>query len=787
MVFEKTLCFFLSDSRIVFVIKVMITDRISSLPIPFAEKKGFFADRNLEVDIRTCVDYKGIVTLLESGRIDACELPTTVFLYECLLRKSNLKKFYKGCYLSHAPLNFFAKFSFKPYELALNQTYDIPVSHIHAPERFFAEKFFQNYFPDKAPRTRYLETPYYLFEKTLRSATSLGMAGDSIFHPFLNKFHSLEKSTKTILPDLAGKCIPSTMLVFSGQFATKFPKETDAFLRSVRDSIECLAHLDADSIDALASDPTLQHLYSHYRFGETKQALLQNTQKKQKIFHWKGDSGLLVKLLDGQYFPGIKRTVEPGEIQGIMDFGEIWDALDKPQVLISQLPSFRTPNTSIRESHRPKMQRKQNYIRTLIFDMISLSLDVLDGKLQSRLFVDENLRIDNRIRAHINNMLDCFSYEIYKLNERVIELENINSILEIKLDRSSVNLQYSEERYRYLFEFSREALIIVDTDTGEIIESNLQFRLMSGYSRTDLSRVKIDDLIVGQNLQSNFYTKKDRSDSMLQIPDGEMILKDGSRLSVDISVNSMLVSPKKKYQIIFRDNRERIESEKAKHEFISNISHELRSPMTNIRGYFELLAEEPSIRSKPEIGEMLDIIDKNTKRLTFLIENLLKIEKDTGEVESEATEIFDPAVVVEDVIHMNSHLYQEKKLQIRTELEKGNQIKGIRFEFSQIVSNLFVNAIKYTPSGEVSVCLWAENGQMVLTVSDTGLGIPEKYRATIFDRFYRIPSPENKKIGGTGLGLSITRSLVEKMGGEISFTSEVGKGTVFKVEVKRIP
>ncbi len=762
----------------------MVTDRITALPIAVADKKNFFEEKGLEVEVRTCLDYKSILTLLESGRIDAAEIPSTTYVYDCFLKKSIVKRIYKGIFMSHSQMGFYSRKHFKPQDIATNKSYDVAVPSLHSPERFYIEKFIEKYFPDKLPKLRFVETPYYFLEKYVRSSTGIGYVGDPLFNPFLNKFHSFSEVESELLPEFRNKMIPTTILVFSGQFVKNFPKEVDKVILGVKDSINYINSIDQNSIDEFISDTGIQGIYKYYRFAELKQLLIQNRWRENKIFHWKGDAYPLGLLLKDHFFKGIKRLINPDEVLSVLDFSEIYEAISTGNP-ISTLDSFRNPGSSFQYSPSLINYRKQNYTRHLITDAISISLDILEGNIESRLNVDDSLRIDNRVKIHINNMLDYFQSEIYKLNEKIIELENINSILEIKLDRSSVNLQYSEERYRYLFEFSREPLIIVDADSGEIIESNLQFRLMSGYSRTDLSRMKLDDIIAGEKIENEFFLNSQRADAMLNIPDVEMLLKDGTKIGVDISVNSMLVSPKKRYQIILKDNRERIETERAKHEFISNISHELRSPMTNIRGYFELLTEDPTIKNRPELSEMLSIIDKNIKRLNFLIENLLKLEKEKPD-DRVNLEIFDPAIVVEDVIHMNSHLFQEKKLKIITHLPKGHLIRGIRFEFSQIVSNLFVNAIKYTPSGEIKLSLVPSKDKMLLIVEDTGIGIPEKYKNKIFERFFRVPSEENKKIGGTGLGLSITRSLVEKMGGEIHLVSEPGKGTKFTVEVKRV-
>lgn len=766
----------------------MITDRITSLPLVVAEKKGFFEDRGLAVDIRTCMDYKSILSLLEAGRIDAAELPVSTYAYDCFLKKSIIKRLYKGIYLSHSRLNFYSRNQFKPQDILFNKTYEIPVPSILSPERLYIEKFIEKYFPDKLPKLRFLEVPYYMTEKSMRATNGLGFCGDPLFYPFLNKFQSFYEISKDLLPEFESTMVPTTLLVFSGQFVKKFSDEVDGIIRSVKDAIELINSVEPNQTDEFISEIGLLGVYTHYRLGEIKQLLIQNYQKEGKSFHWKGDSKILGFLFKDHFFRGIKRLIQPEEVEKVLNFSEIYSVLTYEYKSIAKQKSFLNPGAPTQYSPSIINYRKQNYTRNLIVDAISISLDILEGNLESRLNIDDSFRIDNKVRIHLNNMLDYFQSLIFQLNERIIELENLNSILEIKLDRNAVNLQYSEEKYRYLFEYSSDPLIIVDADTGEIIESNLQFRLMSGYSRSELSRMKIDDIIVSQTLQKAWYFDNDRNDSMLNIPDGEIIHKDGSRIGVDISINSLLLSPKKRYQIVLRDNRERIESEKAKHEFISNISHELRSPMTNIRGYFELLMEDPVIRSKKETKEMLDVIDKNIKRLGFLIENLLKIEKKSEKKEEESSnvELFDPAVVAEDVIHMNSHLFQEKKLKVITNIERGHRVKGIRFEFSQIVSNLFINAIKYTPNGEIKVSLVSNNDKIILTIEDTGIGIPKKYINQIFDRFFRVPRESNKTIGGTGLGLSITKSLVEKMGGNIYVTSEEGKGSKFTVELRRV-
>ena len=118
------------------------------------------------------------------------------------------------------------------------------------------------------------------------------------------------------------------------------------------------------------------------------------------------------------------------------------------------------------------------------------------------------------------------------------------------------------------------------------------------------------------------------------------------------------------------------------------------------------------------------------------------------------------------------------------DLEESILIEGVKFEFSQIIGNLLNNAIKYTEKGKIKISLIKnETNIVIIKVSDTGLGIDPKYSISVFERFFRVPSSQNKKIGGTGLGLSIIQTLLEKMGGVILLDSKLGEGSTFTIRI----
>ncbi|EMJ87657.1 PAS domain S-box protein [Leptospira meyeri serovar Semaranga str. Veldrot Semarang 173] len=726
--------------------------------------------------------------LLDAGRVEAGEVPTIAYLQDSFLKKSKLKRIYKGIYLYHSPLSFYSRFQFKPEDLTRNKAYILPVPHQYSVERLYAEKFLEEYAPKNPVKVRYIDTPGFLEEKEFLKPSCLGLVSDPFSSPFLRNFQDFANTLE--LPILETKSFfPSTLLAFSGDAVLKTGREVSGVLLAVKKAIDLLQNTNQLSNGNLWDDLQLSHFYPHLRVGETKNLLNSNPLIQKGIFSYKGDANTLFPLLKDVYFRLIRRVIQPDAVRSAFDFDEILSALEPKKVFdVRKLSSFQEPTET--KLHAPSQinYRKLNAVRHLIVDVNSVVLDILQGNYNSRLNSDETLQLDNRVKVLVNSMLDSFNAKLELQREEITELENLISILEIKLDRSAVDLQYSEEKYRYLFEFSREAIALVDADTGSILEANNQFRSLTGYTRGDITKLSIEDIILGNQVSNQLRFGSDlSSDTMLSLPDAEIMLKDGSKLEVDISFTSILLSPKKRYQVQFRPNSEKKEQERLQHEFISNVSHELRSPMTNIRGYLEFFKSDPSLPFNTEHKNMLEVIDKNAKRLSFLIENLLKLttsrEKDK---EDEVVEIFDPVPVIEDVIHMNSHLAKGKPIEWDLSLKKGFFLRGIKFEFSQIITNLYVNALKYTSKGKIGISIRETNGKIEIIVEDTGIGIDPNYKNQIFDRFFRIPSSDNKKIGGTGLGLSIVKSLVDKMSGEIFVESTMGEGSKFTIYFPKV-
>ena len=240
-----------------------------------------------------------------------------------------------------------------------------------------------------------------------------------------------------------------------------------------------------------------------------------------------------------------------------------------------------------------------------------------------------------------------------------------------------------------------------------------------------------------------------------------------------------------------------LENMRHKNEFIANITHELKTPLTTIIGYIELIHKKYSNNEIPVDTGMQDFMDKSlsiilksSNRLHDLINNLLKF----SEIEQNKVKIVIAHVdfkrILDDIRAEISGLLLEKKLNITFTVS--DSIQNIHFysdvsKIKIILSNLIVNAVKFTNYGFVSVNIEFENDDFInIRVKDSGIGIPQKFQTLIFEPFRQVDGSTTRKFSGAGLGLSLVKKYVEFMGGNISVESEEKKGTEMIIRLKNM-
>lgn len=235
-------------------------------------------------------------------------------------------------------------------------------------------------------------------------------------------------------------------------------------------------------------------------------------------------------------------------------------------------------------------------------------------------------------------------------------------------------------------------------------------------------------------------------------------------------------------QALANVNKELAGLNEQKDAFLAVLTHDMRSPLTNIHGYAAMLRDHPEF-PPDQRTYMAEIILRNERALLEIVNNILDIEHlESGAPVLLDRENFDLANLIADVVELSEAQAQEKKIEVSTRADSAPLfLNADRQKVARILQNLVSNAIKYTPEeGHVSITVEMNGHHAVVSVEDTGYGIPAEELPHIFDRYSRVAKHRHKAIG-TGLGLTIVKSLVEAHGGEISVTSEEGAGSTFTI------
>jgi two-component system phosphate regulon sensor histidine kinase PhoR len=222
-------------------------------------------------------------------------------------------------------------------------------------------------------------------------------------------------------------------------------------------------------------------------------------------------------------------------------------------------------------------------------------------------------------------------------------------------------------------------------------------------------------------------------------------------------------------------------TERMRRDFVANVSHEFKTPLTSIRGYTETLLS--GAKDDPKIVvDFLSTIERNAQHLETLVSDLLTLAKLEAEVPSKR-EQFELKQLIDDQIASRAKTLQRGGIHVIIECAHG-AILADRSRLSTALSNLIDNAIHYNkPAGEIRISADVQAGMLRLAVSDTGNGIPSEELPRIFERFYRVDKARSRESGGTGLGLSIVKHAIESQNGSISVTSRLGSGSTFTIHL----
>lgn len=346
------------------------------------------------------------------------------------------------------------------------------------------------------------------------------------------------------------------------------------------------------------------------------------------------------------------------------------------------------------------------------------------------------------------------------------------------LSELSFQEQMQAEQLTTVIDNIESGLVMVD-EKGYIHLVNRKFLDMFGKDSKDyvghLYYEAIGNEIVHKTVQQAFLYEKNIKDSIEHTQ--------GMERSYFEIVGAPIFNERQMLKgavIVFYDITEFKKLELMRKDFVANVSHELKTPITSITGFAETLVEDKVEEDTQK--HFLEIIYKESKRLQTLVEDLLILSKlEQDEMKLDITHI-NIKQLVEDVVPIIEQQAQQKAITFNVDIESELSLMADGQKVKQILINLLSNAVNYTPAGGcVSLDITEEAERIRIRVQDTGIGMPKEAIHRIFERFYRVDQARSRATGGTGLGLAITKHAVEVHHGEILVESELNKGSTFTV------
>ncbi|MBQ4650660.1 MAG: PAS domain-containing protein [Firmicutes bacterium] len=379
-------------------------------------------------------------------------------------------------------------------------------------------------------------------------------------------------------------------------------------------------------------------------------------------------------------------------------------------------------------------------------------------------------RIAKAIIKPIND-IDLDNPDISENYEELAPLLHRIQQQNIRIRRQMENLRKNREEFNIITENMSEGLLIIDRDMEVLTYNRSALEMLRGTGETDFS-----GSVLGLNRSEPF--RKAVADALEG--KGCQVLMESSGSTYEIISNPVrekgIVSGA---VLIILDVTERAMGERMRREFTSNVSHELKTPLTSIYGVSDMIAGG---MVKPEdVQGFAKTIREESSRLISLINDIINLSQlDENTVPQEKTRV-DVSAVAENVVARLSGKAAGSDVTVSFSGEP-SEITAVEYILDEIVYNIVENAIKYNkPGGTVDVSVRNIGTNCIFTVKDTGIGIPESAQPRVFERFYRVDKSHSKQIGGTGLGLSIVKHAVGYLDGEISLESEEGKGTTVTV------
>lgn len=379
-----------------------------------------------------------------------------------------------------------------------------------------------------------------------------------------------------------------------------------------------------------------------------------------------------------------------------------------------------------------------------------------------------NHKYDSRIHGKISGELQDLSISVNTLAE--------------SLETQMFEIKQNEQRLNAIVQNLVSGVMLINVDKQVIMTNRTMYQILGETEITGKPFYEvIKSFALSQLIEATFETKT--------IQQKEIILYFPREMILDASVSPILGENGEITGIILllHDITQIRHLENVRSEFVTNVSHELKTPVTALKGFAETLLDG-AMYDEVLLKKFLTIIKEESDRLHRLIMDILALSRIEQNPVAENVELVDVDEVIEQSARTIFEMATEKNIRV-TIPEKTSasvMIETDRDKLQQIVINLLSNAINYTPvDGKVEVKLIDQEAEVIIEVTDNGIGIPAKDIDRVFERFYRVDKARSRHSGGTGLGLSIVKHLVENCGGRIEVESQEEVGSTFRVTLPK--
>ena len=424
----------------------------------------------------------------------------------------------------------------------------------------------------------------------------------------------------------------------------------------------------------------------------------------------------------------------------------------------------------LEQVHRILGTTRQTIIFSLLF---ALALAFVIGSLLSRSIIKPLNRIIYVSRKFAQG---DFNHQLYQNSrDEIGELALTLNAMAEDIQNKIREVELQNQQLQTIFQSMVEGIILVDKSLA-IVTVNAPIERIFG--------------VPGQDIKGRLFLEVIPNNDIADI--FSQVLKSGELLTKELSIvwpvnrifqlNASPIFQKKEVNgclLVMHDVTEIRKLERVRSDFVANVSHELKTPLTSIKGFVETLIEG-ALEDKENARHFLQIIQEHTDRLNNLINDLL----DLSYLESKGIKLENQSFILNDLVDKVLGGFrvqiQKRSLGVNSEIPAGISLEADRAKIEQVLTNLVDNAIKFNrEKGSIRIYSQEQNGKIKVIIEDSGLGIPPKDLPRIFERFYRVDKARSREMGGTGLGLAIVKHIVELHGGTAGVESNEGLGSKF--------